>query len=84
MKLVECNKNDIRRFGLYKKSKLQTLLEEFIDSGMVCAKIEGWTQTSVSSAQSSISRAIVRYKMYNIQCISRRGEVFLIRTDMEN
>ena len=74
---------DINKIGksVYAKSDNLKLLEAFADSGLECVKVEGWTQKNASICAGSINNSIERYHMNNFTCISRKGEVFLIRKD---
>lgn len=67
----------------YRDSELTNLIEEFIASGMNCAKVEGWTHKNAYICANSLQKnlkASRRDKMY--KAISRRGEVFLIKRDV--
>lgn len=84
MKLVEYDKKKLGDTGrMFKRSKHQIILEEFIDSGMDCAKIEGWEHKTAKSLQNSLSAAIKRYKLNTVRAIIRNDEVFLVRKDLE-
>lgn len=63
----------------YEKSGNLKLLEAFADSGLECVKVEGWTQKTAFICAASIRSSIERYHMDNFDCVSRNGEVFLIR-----
>lgn len=64
----------------YARTKNQSILEEFINSGMECAKIEGWTNTSAAQCATSLNTTSKRMKMHGVKAISRKGEVYLIKT----
>lgn len=64
--------------GSYKKTNLLRLLEEFAESDMDCAKVEGWTHKSATSCQASLVRAIRRFG-FNFKVVTRNKEVFLIK-----
>lgn len=72
---------DINKIGrvTYAKSDNLKLLEAFAESGLECVKIEGWTQKNAFHCAASINSSIKRYRMNNFHCMSRNGEVFLIR-----
>lgn len=80
MKLVEYNINKVDVKG-YKKSNNLKILEEFIDSGLECAKVDGFTQDNASHAAYSLNNSIKRYRFGGIRAISRNKEVFLIRVN---
>lgn len=64
-----------------KKTYILNILDEFLESGMDCVKIEGWTHASVNSCVNTIHKAIKRYNKGNVRVITRSGEVFLIKTE---
>lgn len=78
MKLVKC---DINKVGgmLYKKSCNLKILEEFVESGMECAKVEGWNHSNASVCVTSLNLSIKRYKIGGIHAITRKGEVYLVK-----
>lgn len=80
MRLTAYSAADIRK-GCYKKSDLLVLIEEFVNSDMECAKVEGFTHKSACSCASSFNLAIKRYNKGGIKAISRKNEVFLIKTN---
>ena len=63
----------------YSKTKNQSILEEFINSGMECAKVEGWTQPQAYHCASSLNNTIKNSRMHGVKAISRKGEVILIK-----
>lgn len=78
MKLVKADRNQITT---YKQAKLFGLIEEFIESGYDCAKIEGAAQhyrTPTIGAQ-TINKSIGRQKRAGIRAIVRSGEIYLIK-----
>lgn len=80
MRLVAYNKKDLGYRG-YKKTKNQVIIDEFIESGLDCAKLEGWTNKDAGSCATSINISIKRFKKTGIRCISMKGEVYLIREE---
>ena len=64
----------------YVKSNNQKLIEDFVDSGHDCVKVEGWTNKTAGSATNSINATIKTMHKGGIKAISRRGEVFLVKT----
>lgn len=71
MKLVKCDLMEIDG-GYYKPTKNQRILKEFIDSGMECAKLEGWTNKTASSCASSLSASVRRFGFNNIAVVCRQ------------
>ena len=70
----------------YKRTKNLELLEEFIQSGEKCVRIDGWEEQycNRTSLQSSILAAIKRFNLTQVKCIVRGGCVFLINTLIES
>lgn len=79
MKLVEYDINKIEGVKLYKKSENLKILEEFIESGMDCAKIEGFNQKSAMGCAASLNSSIKRYNIGGIRAISRKEKCYLIK-----
>lgn len=80
MKLTKCNINEINN-TYYKKSENLTLLEEFLDSNMDCAEVEGFTQKTATSCANSFNTSIKNYRLHGIRAISRKGKVYLVKTE---
>lgn len=78
MKLVECSINEI---GSYKKTKNLEILEEFLNSGLACARVEEYTQVSANGCSTSLKTSIKRYNLHGMDAIRRKDNVYLIRTD---
>ena len=83
MRLIPYDKSNLKHTG-YVKTKNYQILQEFIDSGLDCAKVEGWTHKSASSAQWGLTASIKRFKLNGIKCILVDGEIFLIKKELEN
>ena len=79
MKMTPCSIEKVR--GSYAKTKYQELLEQFIASGEDCAKVDGWTSSSAGNAATAISCAIRRFGYHHIACVTRKGDVFLLRKE---
>ena len=81
MRLVKCEVPKV-----YKRTKRLELLEEFIQSGEKCVRIDGWKEQycNKTSLQSSILAAIKRFNLTQLKCIVRGDEVFLINTLLES
>lgn len=48
---------------------------------MDCAKVEGFTHKTADGCATALNQAIKRYNKAGIKAISRKGEVFLIKTN---
>lgn len=82
MRLVPVDRKEIERPAYHKTDNL-LLLEEFIRSGHPACLIEGYTQKDNFIAAGSFRGSIKRFNLHGVDCISRNGKVYLIRTDME-
>lgn len=78
MKLVKYDKNELGT-KYYAKTDHQKLIEEFVNSDMDCAKIEGWTHASATSCQNALSASIKRFNFSGIRAMVRNKEVFLVK-----
>lgn len=81
MKLVPYDIKKVENVGGYAKTKNLDILEKFIASGLECAKVEGWTLKHSWQAAQSLNASIKRFKFANISAISRKGNVYLIKTN---
>ena len=81
MKLPPYDKNQLATGRSYGIGKNQEILEEFLNSGLECAKVENWTQAQAYSAANSLNKSIQRFNFFSIKAISQNGEVFLIKKD---
>lgn len=61
------------------KSDNYSLINEFIDSGWECAKIEDYSQKDANSCATALNSSIKRYKRFTIKAVVRKGDVYLIR-----
>lgn len=68
--------------GWYKSTGNKQIIDEFIESGMKCAEVEGYTQKNATSCVQSLTQTIKRYRMFNVRAIQRKGRVFLIRDEI--
>lgn len=74
---------DEKKLGhTWKPCKNQKIIQEFIDSGEKCVKLEGWTHKDAFHCQRSMTLSIARMHVNQVIAISRKGEVFLLRTDI--
>lgn len=82
MKLVQMNKNDVP--FCFRPTKLFEILNEFVDSGMQCAKVIDHNYESTSSGAGSFNASAKRFGLSGkVKAISRKGEIYLIRKDAE-
>ena len=73
---------DIKKVGNYKRTKIFALLEDFKNSGMKCAKLEGWSYASAKTGTNSISESIKRYNFDGIRAVAKRGEIYLVNDNV--
>lgn len=83
MWITEYDKSKLPSRG-FKMCKLQGILEEFINSDFDCVKIEGWDYKNIKSCAGSFSNSIKRFGFRNVRVVTRKGEVFLIKTQGGN
>lgn len=68
------------RLGMvYKHCKNQVVLEEFLRSGLECAKVENFAHSTPNVCANALRRSALRFGMSQIIVAVRNGEVFLIR-----
>lgn len=79
MKLTPVTEIENLGVNYYKKSKWLEIIDEFVNSEMKCAKLEGWTHKTSSSAASAFNVSIKRFNKKGIRAIERKGEVFLVK-----
>ena len=79
MKLIPYERKKLGATLGYKCSENLRILEEFADSGLDCAKVEGWTAKTAGYSAAALKKSIARYKFAGITAISRKGEVYLIK-----
>lgn len=78
MKLYPYDRKDLKKD--YRPGKNQALLLEFVESGLDCAKLEGYTQKSARYCQSNLRTCAVRIGLANTVRIHTEGSnVFLLR-----
>lgn len=76
MKLIKANIEDAKRTY----NRIRKTLEEFRDSGEACMEVTEYTHKHAKSCASSLTTSVRRFKMFNIQVITKKGRVFLINT----
>lgn len=77
MKLTPYNNPD--EFRLWKRCNNQRIIEEFVESGLDCARIDDYPQSSARSARNALSASIRRLGYRNIKVCVRGKNVFLLR-----
>ena len=80
MKLVPVDEKMLT--GGYKTTSNKQIIDEFIESGMKCAEIEGFTQKDAKSCACSFYQTIKRFRVFNVKAIVRKNRVFLIREEI--
>ena len=80
MQLIPYDVTKVKTVGGYKKSENLLLLEEFANSELQCAKVENFPHKDAWICAAALRNTIKRNGMTNIECITRNGEVFLIKT----
>lgn len=75
-------KTELRRedFG-YKATKLQKLLEEFLESGENVMEITEHNYKNAGSAQASLYKHILRFRE-PVEVATRKGRIYLIKKDI--
>lgn len=80
MKLTQYDLSKVRKH--YQKSDILKLLEEFVASDMVCARVDDYDGPSKPDIFASTLRAAIkRYNFGNITATSQGGSVYLIKTN---
>lgn len=80
MRITPYDLKKVDNLDFYKRSKLQKIMEEFLQGESDCVKVEGWINKTAASCASSFNVSAKRYRMTGLKAISRNGEVFLIKT----
>ena len=78
IRLVSAGRNEL---GLvYKKTKNQEVVEDFIKSGLDCVLVEGWTQKAAGGAAFAYNKAAKTMRV-GVRAISRGNKVYLLKWD---
>lgn len=77
MKFVPCNET------IYARSDNFRLLDEFMQSGLKCARVEGSTHKKPCSCTSSLNESAKRFNFFSVKAVVRNGEVYLINTSID-
>lgn len=78
MKLVPYDEKNIK---YYKSTKNLKILEEFIESDMSCAKLEGYTQKNAKNCQTSLLGSIRKFRIHGVKVLVRKDDVILLKVD---
>ena len=79
MKLVPYDEKQLPKSRLYRN---RDLIKGFMESENDCVKIEDYSHCSVASCQASFCKAIKNLGLeHTVRCVSRKGEVYLIKID---
>ena len=81
VKLVKWDVNNVAKPNGFRRTPNQKLIEDFANSAMDCAKVEGFTQKDAMVCAASLNVSIKNMRKSGIRAISRRGEVFLIKEE---
>ena len=65
--------------GGYKKTKLQNLLQAFVDSNVPCAVVNG-TEDYRSGFTGNLNRAAKQF-CFPVRAVGRRGKTYLVRLE---
>lgn len=79
MKMVAYDKGELMQ-GVYKRTKNQKLLMEFVNGEADCVRVDGWTQKTAASCANSFRESIKRFRLTGIQVIVRKEAVYLVKT----
>nr|DAP46067.1 MAG TPA: hypothetical protein [Caudoviricetes sp.] len=78
MKLVKADRGDLYNRG-YVNTNNYELLNEFIRSGLDCAEVTNYPQSTVNSCVTSLSNSIKRFHISGVRVARRKEKVFLIK-----
>lgn len=78
MKLVAYDKEKLMG-AVYKRTKNQNVLKEFINSDLDCVRVEGWEHVNAAACANSLKNSIKRFRVTGIQVFVRKGEVYLVK-----
>ena len=82
MNFIPCDKNAIAIVRNVRSDNF-ALLSNFADSGLECAKVEGYPHKSAEGCASALRAAIKNYRMFTIRVVKRGDEVYLIRNPIK-
>lgn len=79
MYFVEADPNEIKKG--FKRTKLLAMIEEFKNSELPLARLEDWDYVSARTCASAINAAAKRFKIGGVHAFTRKGNIYLERTD---
>ncbi len=78
MKLVKADRGDLYNRG-YVNTNNYELLNEFIRSGLDCAEVTNYPQSTVVSCVSSLTNSIKRFHISGVRVARKKDKVYLVR-----
>lgn len=81
MRLVECDINKVDLKSYKKRTKWLKVIDEFVESGMGCCRLEDYTNKDAASCESALNHAIKNYKKKGIKAVIRNGVVYLVKIE---
>lgn len=78
MKLVPYDESKIGR--VYKPCKNQKIIQEFLDSGEKCVKVEDYPHRNANACRCALSLSAKRMGANSVIVVTRKGMVFMINT----
>lgn len=80
MKLVKCDISELGRS--YIPTRNQKILEEFVESGLKCMRVEDHHYASTNSGQTTLMDSIRRFHIIGVRAAARKGKLYLVRIDI--
>lgn len=77
MRLIEVK--DIEQLKFYKRTNYNLIVEEFLNSDMMCAEVKDYNCKDSYVCAYNMRRALERMKVSNVNCYSHQGRVFMQR-----
>ena len=81
MELVRCSSVEIKNEHLYKKTKNQMLLEDFLASDMDVAFVKNYPHKNAKSCYWSLKQSAKKFGIHGVDFMIRGQRVYIIRTD---
>lgn len=78
---MRLTKWDRSKLGMCRRTNNRDILEEFIDSGFECAKVEEWKHKNAHVCANSINASIQVYRIGGVKAVIQQDEVYLIKED---
>ena len=67
---------------IYKPCKNQKIIQEFLDSGEKCVKVEDYPHKDAGSCRGALALSAKRMGINNVIVVTRQGMVFMINTTL--